>query len=370
MSVELTSATLKSDIALATMDNETRARITKIRDGIDITDEQSVMKIGSEVSREISSLNKTVLSTVKVKDIPEIESIIPQLTDAFKEVDSRTLLAKKQSFLSRVFQGDKVKDFIAKFENAEGVVAGIQKNLQQVELELRKDIEIENQLGIRNMEYIQQLQEIIIGTSLKLQEALDELDRREAETDPTDIVAMQRLEEFKDHIDGLDKQIFWLEQQRMLAIQTLPILRDLKNNNKDMVRQITLTLQQSIPAWEQGIIIAFHIHRQQGALRIERSVHDMTNNLVKQNSQLLKDSSIEIAKAVQAGMIDIETFREANNNIIETSRKLTEIKNTAVDNRKKQIEEYRKLATQLIEAEKREVLKLAQPTVGGAIEGK
>lgn len=177
MSVELTSATLKSDIALATMDNETRARITKIRDGIDITDEQSVMKIGSEVSREISSLNKTVLSTVKVKDIPEIESIIPQLTDAFKEVDSRTLLAKKQSFLSRVFQGDKVKDFIAKFENAEGVVAGIQKNLQQVELELRKDIEIENQLGIRNMEYIQQLQEIIIGTSLKLQEALDELDR-------------------------------------------------------------------------------------------------------------------------------------------------------------------------------------------------
>ena len=355
MSVELTSATLKSDIALATMDNETRARITKIRDGIDITDEQSVMKIGSEVSREISSLNKTVLSTVKVKDIPEIESIIPQLTDAFKEVDSRTLLAKKQSFLSRVFQGDKVKDFIAKFENAEGVVAGIQKNLQQVELELRKDIEIENQLGIRNMEYIQQLQEIIIGTSLKLQEALDELDRREAETDPTDIVAMQRLEEFKDHIDGLDKQIFWLEQQRMLAIQTLPILRDLKNNNKDMVRQITLTLQQSIPAWEQGIIIAFHIHRQQGALRIERAVHDMTNNLVK---------------AVQAGMIDIETFREANNNIIETSRKLTEIKNTAVDNRKKQIEEYRKLATQLIEAEKREVLKLAQPTVGGAIEGK
>lgn len=370
MGMELQTKPISSEIALAGLDTDARKRVEKIRDGIDITDDQEVMKLGSEVSHELSTLNKTVLSTVRVKDIPEIEAIMPQLTDAFKEVDSKTLLAKKQSWLSKMFKGDQVKDFIAKFENAEGVVAGIQKNLQQVEIELRKDIEIENSLGIRNMEYINQLQEIILGMKLKLQEALSELESREREIDRTDIVALQKLEEFKDHIDSLDKQIFWLEQQQMLAVQTLPILRDLKNNNKDMVRQITLTLKQSIPAWEQGIIIAFHIHRQQGALRIERAVHDMTNNLVKQNSQLLKQSSIEIAQAVQSGMIDIETFREANNNIIETSKKLTEIKNQAMQNRGKQIEEYRKLTMQLLEAEKRDVLQLAQPTtVGGMLEG-
>lgn len=369
MGMELVSKTIQGDIVLANMEKDAQVRIEKIRESIDISDDKAVMSIGAEVSRDISALNKTVLSTIKVKDIPEIEAIMPQLTDAFKEVDSKTLLAKKQSWFSKFFKGDVVGDFIAKFENAEGVVAGIQKNLQQVELELRKDIEVENALGLRNMDYIRQLQEIIVGTSLRLQDELANLARMEAETDQTDIVALQQLEEYKDHIDGLDKQIFWLEQQQMLAVQTLPILRNLKNNNRDMVRQITLTLQQSIPAWEQGIIIAFHIHRQQGALRVERAVHDMTNNLVKQNSMLLKENSVEIAKAVSSGMIDIDTFREANNNIMETSRKLTEIKNSAVESRRRQIEEYRKLTMQLIEAEKRDVLKLAQPTVGGAIEG-
>lgn len=165
----------------------------------------------------------------------------------------------------------------------------------------------------------------------------------------------------------MDNQVYWLEQQRLLAVQTLPILRNLKNNNRDMVRQIEMTIQQSIPAWEQGIIIAFHIHRQQGALRIERAVHDMTNNLVLQNSKLLKENSVEIAKAVQGGMIDMETFREANKNIIEASKKMTEVKNNAIKSRAANIEEYRKLTNQLIDAERRDITALSGTGTVGAL---
>lgn len=359
MELTLMSKDISNEIALAGMEPDARERVEKIRDSINISDDKAVMSLGAEVSKELSSLNKTVLSTVKVKDIPEIEAILPQLTSAFKEVDSSTLLAKKQGFFSRLIRGDQVKDFIQKFENTEGVVAGIQQNLQRVEQELRKDIEMEDALGRRNLDYIQQLQEYIIGMKLKLQEEIRLLEERQSKVDPNDYIELQLIQEERDKVEGLDKQIYWLEQQRMLAIQTLPLLRNIKNNNKDMIRQITLTIQQGIPAWEQGIIIAFHIHRQQGALRIERAVHDMTNQIVKQNSELLKQNSIEIAKAVEGGMIDMDTFREANRNIIETSQKLTEIKNTAMENRAKNIEEYRKLTLQLVEAEKRDVLQLA-----------
>ncbi len=364
METTLLSKDIANEIALDSMQPEQRARVEQIRDSINIDDDQSVMKIGSEVTRDISALNKTVLSTVKVKDIPEIESILPQLTDAFKEVDSSTLLAKKQSFISRLFRGDQVKEFMTKFENAEGVVAGIQQNLQRVEAELRKDIEMEDALGRRNLKYIQDLEEYIMGMKMKLNSEMAVVQERQSRVRPDDFVELQLIEEEKDKIDGLDKQIFWLEQQRMLAIQTLPILRNLKNSNKDMIRQISLTVQQSIPAWEQGIIIAFHIHRQQGALRIERAVHDMTNQIVKQNSELLKQNSVEIAKAVEGGMIDLETFKEANRNIIETSQKLMQIKNAAMENRAKSIEEYRTLTQQLLEAEKRDILQLASGKVG------
>ena len=89
----------------------------------------------------------------------------------------------------------------------------------------------------------------------------------------------------------------------------------------------------------------------------------MTNQLVVQNSQLLKENSVEIVKAVQSGMIDMETFREANKNLIETSKQVTEAKNLAMKNRQESIEEYRKITTELLEAEKREVLTLAGASI-------
>lgn len=364
MELSIISKEIANEIILDRLDKSERDKILALKDSIDISDEQAVMQLGSEVSREITALNKTVLSTVKIRDIPEIEAILPQLNSAFKDVDSSSLLVKKQGFFSRLIKGDQLKEFMTKFENAETVVANIQNNLQRVEMELRKDIELEDSLGRRNIEYIKELQDYIVAMKLKLNEALAELEDKQRVVNTNDFVALQLIEEEKDKIDGLDKQIFWLEQQRLLAIQTLPILRNLKNNNRDMVRQISLTIQQSIPAWEQGIIIAFHIHRQQGALRIERAVHDMTNQLVKQNSQLLKENSLEIAKAVQGGMIDIDTFREANKNLIETSQKVTEVKNLALKNRTENIAEYRKLTEELLEAEKRDILKLASTTVG------
>lgn len=358
------STYIKNEIQLSKYDSEQQERIINIKNSIDIADEAGVMTIGAQAARNIAELNKTVLSTVRTKDIPEIETMLPQLQDAFNDVDSSTLLVKKPGLFSKIMRSSNLDKFMQKFETAEAVVANIQNNLEKIEQELRKDIEMENMLGQRNIQYIQDLEECIVGMQLKLNDETIALEEKRANTDNNDFVALQLIAEEQDHLDGLSKQIFWLEQQRLLAIQTLPILRNLKNNNKDMVRQISLTVKQSIPAWEQGIIIAFHIHRQQGALRIERAIHEMTNQIVINNSKLLKENSVEIAKAVQSGMIDIETFREANKNIIDTTQKLTEVKNNAVRNRQKSIEEYRQLTTQLLEAENSIVRRLGSSRVG------
>lgn len=365
--MDMLEKTITQEIQLSQLDPERQTKVLAIKDSININDEQAVANLGASVSKNITDLNKTVLKSVKVKDIPEIEAILPQLNSAFAEVDSASLLTKKQGFFGKLFKGDQVKQFVQKFENAETVVSEIQHNLERVEMELRKDIEFENQLGQRNLMYISELEDTILGMRLKLSDAMANLNDRISKADKENFVELQLIEEEKDKIDGLDKQIFWLEQQKMLAIQTLPILRNLKISNRDMVRQISMTVQQSIPAWEQGIIIAFHIHRQQGALRIERAVHDMTNQLVKQNSELLKENSIEITKAVESGMIDMETFQQANKNLIEASKITAEIKAKAMQTRAESLVEYKKLTDQLIEAEKRDLSKLMQPERMGVI---
>lgn len=364
--MELTtiSAEINNEILLYNLDAAEQGAVLAIKDSIDISDEKAIMGLGSDISKEISELNKAVLSTVKVKDIPEIEEVLPKLNAVFQQVDSTSLMSKKQGLFSKLFKTDQISEFITRFENAEDMVSEIQKNLQRVEMELRKDVELEDKLGLQNLDYIKRLQQYILAMKLKLNDELANIEVKQKEVDANDFVALQLLEEEKDKIESLDKQIFWLEQQKLLAIQTLPVLRNLKNNNKDMIRQISLTVQQSIPAWEQSIILAFHMHRQQGALRIERAVHEMTNRIVKQNSQLLKENSIEIVRAVQSGMIDIETFREANQNLIETSKMVVEAKNNAMRIREQQLEEYRRIAEKLLETEKRDMTKLAYGSVG------
>lgn len=360
----LTNSNVANEIALTSFSEDEVKHILAIKDSINVDDEQAIMDVGSEVSKEISGLNKSVLDTIKAKDIPEIESILPQLTQAFDEVDGSMLVSKRRGLFDKFFKQNRVEEFIKKFETAEEVVADIQKNLERVEIELRKDMAMEDALAQKNMKCIRDLEANIVALKLKINEMVDSIKEHESKADSKDIVEMQLIAEEKDKVESLDKQVYWLSQQRLLAIQALPLLRNLKNNNRDMVRQITLTLQQSIPAWEQRIIIAFHIHRQQGALRIERAVHDMTNQLVKQNSELLKQNSIEIAKAVESGMIDIETFRSANRDIIETSKRLAEIKDEAIKSRAESLKEYRDITLQLVESEKRNMLGLVSKKVG------
>ena len=354
---------VSKEIMLGQLDKDKRDRVLEIKSKLDITDENSIMDIGAAVSRDIANMNKSVLSAVKVKDIPEVESIVPQLQSAFNEVDSQSLIVQKQGVIARLFRGNQVKDFVTKFENAAQVVASIQSNLEQIEMKLRKDVEVEERLGRENIRFIQEVEETILAMKLAKDDALLDIEKREKVTDPDDFVARQLIEEDKDKILSLEKQVFWLEQQKLLAIQTLPILKNLKTNNMDMVRQIRSTVEQAIPAWEQGIIIAFHIHRQQGALRVERAIHDMTNQIVRRNSELIKANSIEIAKAVQDGMIDMETFREANKNIIDTTTKLAEIKQTAMKNREQSIREYRQITEKLLESEKTSIKSLGKGTI-------
>ena len=349
---------------LQNFNEDEQSEIRSLSESIDLTNDKSILSLGSDISRQISTLNRTVLSSVKTKDLPEIESMLPELQSVFNEVNGTTVVSKKQpNWISKLLRQDPAKDFMTKFENAESVVSTIQNNLQRIEMELRKDIELEDTLGLQNIAYIRELEKCITAMKLRMQEEAYNIEKKAKETNQDDIVALQLLEEEKDRLSSLDKQIFWLEQQRLLAIQTLPILRNLKNNNKDMVRQISMTVQQSIPAWEQSIIIAFHIQRQQSALRVERAVHEMTNKIVLQNCKLLKENSVEIINAVQNGMIDLETFQEANRSLIETSRLVVEAKNNAVKNRRENIQEYRRITESLLRAQQDEVLKLANKSI-------
>ena len=350
-------------IELANYDQKTRQAILEIYNQLDFSSDKAIMSIGSTIASDISTISKRVLQNIKVKNLPELTELIPQLDDAFSAVDTSMVVKRKGfgSILDKMFSQKQTETFISKFESAEKVVNSIQSSLEIIELELRKDIEVEDALGNKNIEYIRDLQYHIAAMKIKLNDTKNELEEKsryiESQVNP-DFLDVQQLEELRDRVESVEQQIYWLEQQRLLAIQTLPVLRNLKKNNKNLIRQINLAIHNSIPTWEQGIAIAFHMQRQHGALEIERAVHDMTNQVVLNNSKLLKENSVEISKAVRSGMIDIEVFQEANRNLIEATEQVQKLALSSMQDRIESISEYKTLTQNLIEAENKSVSKL------------
>ena len=133
--------------------------------------------------------------------------------------------------------------------------------------------------------------------------------------------------------------------------KSIPIIKELINGNVGLSEQIKMAISQGIPTWERNILIALQLHRQQGALRIEQAVHKMTNDLIRNNSHLLKENATTIAKAVEGGLIDIEALEEANKNILDTTRAVVQIANEAAQARQQNLDKLDGIVKELMEAE-------------------
>lgn len=338
-------------LALSKLDEETQKAIIEAKNNLDVTSVDSVMNFGAEASRQLTDFSKTMLANFKLKDIPEVEELLPVLQSAFNEVDTNTLLPKKKGFLGRFFKSGDVTTFIQKFENVEQVVQGIQKKMQQVHYEIQKDIETERLMGDQNIKYIKNLDCMIFALKMACKEEAAKIAEEEAITSKEDVLAMHLLNEHKEQLTRMERQAYNLETQRVQAVQTLPVIKTIIDGNIGLAGNINMAISQGIPTWERNILIALQLHRQQGTLRIERAVHEMTNDLIRNNSSLLKENATEIAKAVEGGLIDIEALEEANRNIIETARNITQIRDKASVTRQENLVRLNKIVQDIISSE-------------------
>ena len=97
-----------------------------------------------------------------------------------------------------------------------------------------------------------------------------------------------------------------------------PQIRLLQNNEAELVEKIQSSLTNTIPLWKNQIVIALGINNAKKALKNEQAVTKLTNDMLKKNSETLKQGSIEIAEESEKAIIDIETLKKTNADLIET----------------------------------------------------
>ncbi len=305
------------------MSPEERQKVLDIASQIDISDSQSVIQYGSLAQSDISKFSDAILDQIRAKDSGEVGDVLNSLLNKVQEVDIDELDMNKKGFsLSRMFGGFKreAQKFISRYDKISVQIEKIIDQLDRAKLQLIRDITTLDTMYEKNLEYLDQLDMYIMAGTLKLKELNDKVlpELKEKATRSGDAVDAQRVKDMAELISRFEKKIHDLKLSRMIAIQTAPQIRLIQSNDQTLVEKIQSSIMNTIPLWKNQISIAITMLRQQAALKLQRDVTNATNELLARNSEMLKTSSIDIARENERGIVDIETLKKVNQDLIET----------------------------------------------------
>lgn len=128
----------------------------------------------------------------------------------------------------------------------------------------------------------------------------------------------QAANDYQALCDRFEKKLHDLQLTRTISIQMAPQIRLLQNNHALLAEKIQSTLNNTIPLWKNQMVLALGMEHSRQALQAQREVTDMTNALLKKNAETLKMGTIEVAQESERGIVDMETIRYTNEQLIST----------------------------------------------------
>lgn len=318
-----------------------RKAIDDFLEKVDITNPDHVLLFGADAQKKIADFSQTALDAVKTQETGEVGKM---LVDLVTELKGFQRDSEEPKGLSRLFSKaeDKFTRMKARYSKVSVNVENIAASLEAYQAQLLKDIAMFDRLYDQNSQYFRQLTLYIIAGDKKLKQIreteLRELREKAAATgDPMDA---QKANDLAAQCDRFEKKLYDLKLTRQVAIQMAPQIRLLQNNDSLLVERIQSTLSNTLPLWKSQMVIALGLHHSQEALKAQTAVTDMTNELLKKNSEALKVGTIQTAKEAERGIIDIETLIQTNQDLIDTISEVMEIQSQGHE---KRIEAEKKL---------------------------
>lgn len=342
----------KKEMVSLSLDNipqDRKNEIMTIKNSIELNYENT-LDFANSASKNLTDFSSDLLKTMKVKDTPEVEGLITELLSGLEQVDANTLLEKKPSFFKKLFRVDELKQFIVKYEDVASVIDGVKEKLEQSNFQLKKDIELCNRYLEQNLAYINELDNFIMAGKLRVGEEQQQLDVEKVQIDSSDMLAVHDFNRRQNELDRLDRKVHNLELMREIAIQNIPQIMLIRDGDGVLIEKIQSSINSAIPLWESQMVIAIQLMRQKGALAIQRGVTNTTNNLIAQNSELLKSGSIEVAKELERGLVDIEVLKKSSDNLVKTLESIRVVRADGKQARLKATEELGTLQLKLNES--------------------
>lgn len=286
---------------------------------IDITNTEQVMNYGSGAQKNISEFSDAALNTVRTKDLGEVGDM---LGDLVVELQGLNFDAQEKKGFLGLFKkaGQSVAEMKASFDKAEVNVDKIVESLEKHEITLMKDISLMDKMYQRNQEYMKELTMYILAGKLKIQELREvELPKMIAHAKETNLPEdAQAANDFANLIGRFEKKIHDLELTRTISVQMAPQIRMVQNNDQLMAEKIRSSIVNTIPLWKNQMVMAMSLYHSDQAMKAQRQVTDMTNQLLLKNAETLRQGSVSVAQEAERGIVDMETLKKTNLELIAT----------------------------------------------------
>ncbi|OFM88477.1 toxic anion resistance protein [Staphylococcus sp. HMSC055A09] len=309
--------------------DEDKKKIETISQQIKLLDHDGLLQFGTNLQQSMSQFSHQMLDEVQSKDMGPVGDSLSQLMGKLKSVNPNDLDPNKQSKLKRIFRRTKVSinEVFSRMQSVSSQIDRITIQLDKHKGNLTKDVELLDGLYDQNKKYFDDVTLYIAAAQRKKQqiqsETIPELQEKAHNSgNQMDIQAVADMEQF---VDRLDKRIYDLQLSRQIAIQTAPQIRMIQNVNQALAEKIQSSILTSIPLWKNQMAIALTLMRQRNAVSAQRAVTDTTNDLLTQNASMLKQNAIETATENERGIVDIETLKTTQNDIIETIEQTLQI---------------------------------------------
>ncbi len=323
-----------------------RAQVEAFSKQIDITNSQMVLQYGTGAQSKMASFSETALDKVRTQDLGEAGKLIVDVVTELKGFDAEE---EKGFFGLFKKQAAKMGALKARYDKADANIDKIVSALEGYQMTLLKDGATLDKLYDLNMTYFKELTMYLLAGRKRLAEVregeLKQLYETARQTGRTeDIEAAQRMEAA---CHRFEKKLTDLDLTRTVSMQMAPQIRLIQNNEMLMIEKIQTTVMNTIPLWRSQMVLALGMSNSEEALRAQSAVSDMTNELLRKNAEKLKQSTVEVARESERTIIDIETLRATNDNLIQTFDEVMKIQEEGRAKRAEAEAEIRQMEEQL-----------------------
>jgi uncharacterized protein YaaN involved in tellurite resistance len=305
-----------------TLTEENRQKAMGLAQQIDPRNHQAITLYGTQAQSKLLNFSHSMLEHVQNKDVGEIGDILGDLMKKLEQVNPDELRPEKRNFFSKLFGkiSSSVNEILSKYQKTGAQIDRITVKLDHCKKALMTDNMMLEQLYENNKEYFLALNIYIAAGEVKLEEletvTIPELKRKAEKSQ--DQMDFQDVNDMMQFADRLEKRMYDLKLSRQITTQSAPQIRLIQNTNQALVEKIQSSIMTAIPLWKNQIAIALTLIRQRSAVEAQKQVSKTTNDLLLKNAEMLKTNTIETAKENERGIVDIETLKKTQENLVST----------------------------------------------------